>query len=207
MAFAARRDERLVRHELRFGTLRRESGERRLCVELRPVAEAQRHDRAASARDADRLVQLLDGSSDVGIRLEDRVTVEDELDVRIELEGLALDRRRLADRFRAPDHGQVQSLLTRERLGNLDRPIAAAVIDEHHAPRTQGLTCDRGQARGDRALFVERRDDHVDCRRPPVLARGGDGRVRAPQQPDQADHTIRAEHEIGKRRHFAAPLA
>lgn len=56
---------------------------------------------AERARDADGLIQFLNGALDIFVGLEHRIGVEKDLNVRIELPCLALDRRRLAYRFGA----------------------------------------------------------------------------------------------------------
>ena len=141
----------------------------RRIVQTLSVLLAQRQNRPACAGNPDALVQLLDRSFDIVVRLEHRVGVEDELDIGVELTGLTLDRRRLANRLSAPDGDEIEVVKLAEGFGELDRPVGAAIVDEDDLAWAQRLSQHRRQTQHDVVFLVEGRNDHVDLRRPPVF--------------------------------------
>src|SRR5262249_1477686 len=112
-------------------------------LDLSAVLFALRQDGSKGARDADRLIQLLNRSLDVGARLEYGVGVENELDVGVELARLTFDCRRLADRRAALNREKIDVVQPAERRRALDGAIVAPVVDEDDTPGPHGLLGDR----------------------------------------------------------------
>ena len=168
---------------------------------LPPIAPPQRQNGSARRCDADALVELLDGALDVVRRLENRVAVENELDVGIELPRLPLDGRRLADRLVTLDGDQLDPVLLAERPRTHDRAVGAAVVDQDHAMRAQCLAEQAGEAQDDRLRFVERRNDDVDSRLSPIFS-GRRRRAIGPfRQACKAQRGVGSKHEIGENCH------
>jgi hypothetical protein len=157
---------------------------------------SQRQHQSAGAGDADGLVEIVYRPLDVVVGLEHGVGVEDELDVGIELACLLPDRRRLADRSGAPDHGHLDAVEFAERSRPRRGSIAAAVVDDNDTPRTTSLTEDRRETADDVAFFVERGNHDVNGRVMPVFVRSWRGRVGTFDQPDHAQKRVRTECEI-----------
>ncbi len=167
---------------------------------------AERQDRAARAADAGRLIQLLHRARDVVGRLEDRVGVEDELDVGVELARLALDRRRLADRLAPADGEDLDVLRGAVRLGHLHRLVVAPIVHEDDAAGLQGLPQDRGDGEGDVLLLVQGGDDDVHAGLAPVFGGRGNGAVWPADQAEGAEDGARPEDEVGQRGHARVSL-
>jgi hypothetical protein len=160
-----------------------------------PVLRPHRQDVAAGAGDADALVELLHAALDVVRRFQERVAVEDELDVAIELARLALDRRRLADRGRALDDDEVQPgrrrVFARARHGL----VLAAVVDQDDV---RAQVCRASDARQwtmlSSSLNAGMTTSTIAVASPP---QEWDGLVGPAQQADRAKQRVRTDDEPG----------
>ena len=121
-----------------------------------------RQNRAECAGNPDGLIQLLNRPLDIVVRLEHRVRVKNELDIRVELTSLTLDRRRLADRLSALNRNEINAMVDAERLRASTVRSRAAVVDQDDLTRPECLPNQRRQTEHDVIFFVERRNDHVD---------------------------------------------
>src|SRR5690242_5115604 len=87
------------------------------------IAAPLRKNDAAGARDANRLIQLLNRSLDIVVGFENRVGVENELDIGIEFACLTLDRRCLPDRCPPLDRNELDLLERTECFGTCDGAV------------------------------------------------------------------------------------
>jgi hypothetical protein len=161
-----------------------------------PILLALRQHRAEGAGDTDRLVQFLDGPFDVVVGFEDRVGVEDEFDVGVQLAGLPFDRRRLADRLAPLNRAKLHALLGAERSGPFDGAITAAIVDQDDLSRSHRLPQHRRQAEDDVVGLIQCRNDDIDFSLTPVFRRRRPRRIGAAQNATQTEKRARTKNEI-----------
>ena len=156
-----------------------------------------RQDDAARAGDAGRLIQLLHGSLDIIVGFENRVGVQNELDIGIELTRLTFDGWRFSD-WRAPlDGDQIDLLQRTERFGTGDRTIRTSIIDENDPPGAERLASDGREAVNNVLGLVQRRNDDIDRCQPPVFCRSRRRLIGTAQESTEAQNRARTQNKIG----------
>ena len=146
----------------------------------------------ARRRDADSLIELLNCPLEVVTRFENGIAVEDELDIGIELDRLALDRRGLANRLRALNRDQLDAVLLTE--GARVAIVPSVLPSSTRMMRRGRRLWRRTDARHNTMVLasLRRGDDHIHCGLAPILSGSWRRAIRSARQTRETERGIGA---------------
>ncbi len=160
-------------------------------VELRQgcaIALPQRTDHAAGRGNPGYPEKLADDLLDIILRHEDRVGVEDKLDIALEVAGLDFQARSFADRTPVPNNADRETVGGSKCLDNSHGVVLAGIVDDGHRARLYRLPHDRGKTQRDGGALIVCRDHDVDVEFSDCGRIRKPNRLGPPQMPDQRQH-------------------